>query len=72
MLELRELRKSLSYLIKEVVTVCEYAKYDSRSNKPLVLMCTVTDTLCTFCVRGNAQTYLMQKQKETNKGVDKK
>lgn len=35
-------------------------------------MCTVTDTLCTFCVRGNAQTYLMQKQKETNKGVDKK
>lgn len=52
--------------------MCEYAKYDSEDNKPSVMMCTVTGMLCTLCVLGNAQTYMMQKQNENlNKGVDK-
>ena len=51
--------------------MCEYAKYKNEVGKPPVMVCTVTGTLCTLCVLGNAQTYMMQKQK-VNKGVDKK
>lgn len=51
--------------------MCEYAKYKNEVDKSSVMTCTVTGTLCTLCVLGNAQTYIMQKQK-ANKGVGSK
>ena len=47
--------------------MCEYAKVVNEGNKPSVTMCEVTRTLCTMCVMGNAQTYLMQKQSEKSR-----
>lgn len=44
--------------------MCEYAKVVNEGNKPSVTMCEATGTLCTYCVLGNAEIYLRQKQFE--------
>lgn len=49
--------------------MCEYAKVVNEGNKPSVTMCEATGTLCTYCVLGNAEIYLRQKQYEKLKSL---